>query len=147
MDVFNPVEEIKYPENYPESSTAFLNDNSIVLKMTYKASKVLLPGDLYIGGEKSVLDRHEKDLQADILKIPHHGADTSSSSTFIKAVQPQIAVAMYDRLASLNVYNSYRKNGSKAYITAVDGCVKVVADGTREYTVVTEKDRVSDFLK
>lgn len=147
VDIYNPVEEIQYPENFPDSSTAFLNDNSVVLKMTYKNSKVLLPGDLYIGGEKSVLDRHEKDLQADILKMPHHGAETSSSSTFIKAVQPKIAVAMYDQLASLNVYNSYRKNGSKAYITAVDGCVKVVADGTAEYTVVTEKDRTNDFLK
>jgi len=147
IDVYNPIEEITYPQNYPDNSTAFLNDNSVVLKMTYKDSSVLLPGDLYIGGERSVLDRHEKDIQADILKIPHHGADTSSSSTFIKAVQPKVAVAMTDQMASLSVYNSYRKNNVKAYITAVDGCVKVVADGTKEYEVITEKDRTSDFLK
>lgn len=147
IDVFNPVADIKYPQGFPNNSTAFLNDNSIVIKMTYKNSTALLPGDLYIGGEKSVLDRHEEELRADILKMPHHGDETSSSSTFIKAVQPKIAVAMYDRLASLNVYNSYRKNNVKAYITAVDGNVKVVADGTTEYTVVTEKDRASDLLK
>jgi competence protein ComEC len=147
VDVYSPTDDITYPKGFPDNSTAFLNDNSVVLKMTYKDSKILLPGDLYIGGEKSLLDRHEKDIQADILKMPHHGSDTSSSSTFIDAVQPKVAVAMYDQLASLSVYNSYRKRNVQAYITAVDGSVMVVADGTREYKVVTEKDRTSDFLK
>lgn len=147
VDVYNPVEEIKYPKGYPNSSTAFINDNSVVLKMTYKESSLLFPGDLYIGGEASLLERHQKDIQADILKMPHHGDETSSSSTFIKAVQPKIAIAMGDQLYSLSVYNSYRKNNSKAFITAVDGCVKVMANGTKEYEVVTEKDRESDLLK
>lgn len=147
VNVYNPIDEIEYPKGYPDNNTAFLNDNSVVLKLTYKDSTVLMPGDLYLVGERSLLERHEKDIQADILKIPHHGADTSSSSPFRKAVQPKIAVAIYDQVASVNTYNSYRKDNAKTYITAVDGCVKVVADGTKDYQVVTEKDRISDFLK
>lgn len=147
VEVFNPVDKIEYPAAFPDSSTDFLNNHSVVLKMTYKDSSVLLPGDLYVTGETGLLERHGDELQADILKMPHHGDDTSSSISFIKAVQPKVAVAMYDRLASLSTYNSYRKNGSLAYITAVDGCVKVVANGTKEYKIVTEKDRTSDFLK
>lgn len=147
VEVFNPIKEIDYPNKFPESSTSFINDHSLVLKMTYKDSTLLLTGDIYITGERRILERHGEELQADILKIAHHGDDTSNSSPFIKAVQAKIAVAMYDRLASLGVYNSYRKNGSKAYITAIDGNIKIIADGTREYRLITEKDRESAFLR
>jgi Predicted hydrolase (metallo-beta-lactamase superfamily) len=147
IDVYSPVGNFNYPTTFPDGSTQFINDNSVVLKITYKDAKILMPGDLYITGESELLSRHGNDLQADILKMPHHGDNTSSSPSFIKAVQPKIAVAMYDRLASLDTYNSYRHDGAKAYITAVDGNVKIVADGTRDYKIVTEKDRESDFLK
>jgi competence protein ComEC len=147
VDVYSPTDDIQYPSTFPDNSTAFLNDHSLVLKMTYKDSTVLLPGDLYAAGESNLLERHAKDIQADILKIPHHGADTSSTIPFIEAVKPKVAVAEYDELASLSTYNSYRKRNSLVYITAVDGNVKVTANGTKDYKVVTEKDRTSDTLK
>ncbi|NMA82852.1 MAG: MBL fold metallo-hydrolase [Epulopiscium sp.] len=147
IDVLNPVEEIVYPKTFPKSSTAFINNHSVVLKISYRDSSVLLTGDIYVAGELDLIERYGDTLQADIVKMPHHGDDTSSSVGFIKAVQPKVAVAMYDRLASLSIYNSYRKNGSKAYITAIDGNIKIVADGTKEYKVITEKDRESNFLK
>lgn len=147
VQVFNPAPGIEYPKSYPSSSTQFINDNSLVLKMTYKDSALLLPGDLYITGEKNLLDRHRNDIQADILKIPHHGHNTSSSPDFISAVKPQIAVAEFERLASLDIYNAYRRKDAKTYITEIDGNVKVVANGTKQYEIVTEKDRQGNLLK
>lgn len=147
VQVFNPVGGIEYPKGYPNSSTQFINDNSLVLKMTYKDSSLLLPGDMYVTGEADLLKRHEKDLQADILKIPHHGHATSSSPDFISAVKPQVAVAEFERLASLDIYNAYRRKDAKTYITEIDGNVKVVANGTKQYEVVTEKDRQGNLLK
>lgn len=147
VEVYSPVEGFEYPSTFPDSSTDFINNHSLVFKMTYKESSLLMTGDLYVTGETDLLKRHGDELQADILKMPHHGDSTSSSISFIKAVQPKVAVGMYDRLASLDTYKAYRNNDSLAYITAIDGCVMVVADGTRDYKIVTEKDRTSDFLK
>lgn len=147
IDIFNPTETVIYPKGFPEGSTAFINDHSIVAKFTYKESTLLLPGDLYVSGESSVLERFGDKLQSDVMKMSHHGDDTSNTPTFIKTIKPMIAVAEFDRLASLNVYNSYRKNGAKAFITAIDGNVRVIMDGTKDYKVLTEKDRIGDFLK
>lgn len=147
VQAFNPAPGFEYPKEFPNSSTQFINDNSLVLKMTYKDSSLLLPGDLYITGEADLLKRHENEIQADILKIPHHGHPTSSSPSFISAVKPQIAVAEFDTLASIDVYNAYRKKDVKTYITAIDGNTKVVANGTKQYEVVTEKDRQGNLLK
>lgn len=147
IDIFNPTETVTYPKDFPEGSTAFINDNSVVAKFTYKESTLLLPGDLYVSGEASVIERFGDRLQADVMKMSHHGDDTSNTPTFIKTIKPKIAVAEFDRLASLNVYNSYRKNGAEAYITAIDGNVRVIMDGTKNYEVLTEKDRIGDFLK
>jgi competence protein ComEC len=118
-----------------------------VAKFTYKESTLLLPGDLYVSGESSVLERYGEKIQSDIMKMSHHGDDTSNTPTFIKTIKPKIAVAEFDRLASLSVYNSYRKNGAEAYITAIDGNVRITMDGTRNYEVLTEKGRIGDFLK
>jgi competence protein ComEC len=147
IQVLNPAPGFEYPKGFPSSSTQFINDQSLVLKMTYKDSSLLLPGDIYITGEKNLLDRHGNEIQADILKIPHHGYNTSSSPSFISAVKPQIAVAEFERLASLDIYNAYRRKDAKTYITEIDGNVKVVANGTKQYEVVTEKDRQGTLLK
>lgn len=147
VQVFNPVGGFEYPKGYPDSSTQFINDHSLVLKMTYKDSSLLLPGDIYVTSEADLLNRHGNEIHADILKIPHHGNPTSSSPDFINTVKPQIAIAEFDQLASLDVYNSYRKKGVKTYITAIDGNVKVIANGTKQYEIVTEKDRQGNLLK
>jgi len=55
------------------------------------AIKVLLTGDIEALREQSLLKNQQK-LAADILFVPHHGSRTSSSSAFIDAVSPQLAI-------------------------------------------------------
>jgi competence protein ComEC len=141
------LESVTYPKDFPEGSTAFNNENSVVLKFTYIESTLLFPGDLYVSGESSAIEKYRDQIQSDVMKMSHHGDDTSKTPAFIKKVKPMIAVAEFDRLASRSVYNSYRKNGAEAYITAIDGNIRVIMDGTQNYEVLTEKDRVGDFLK
>jgi competence protein ComEC len=52
---------------------------------------VLLPADIDMGVEQLLLDR-TTDLQADILKVAHHGSASSSSEEFLSAVQPKEAI-------------------------------------------------------
>ncbi len=69
------------------------NDASLVLKLTWRQVSFLLTGDIGIEGEEALLSaRGGPDLQSAMLKVPHHGARTSTSAAFVRAVQPAVAV-------------------------------------------------------
>ncbi len=78
------------------------NNNSIVLKLTFKGIKFLFTGDAEKEEEKDLINS-KQDLSADVLKLGHHGSKTSSSMEFLKKVHPKYAVASagdhYDRIA------------------------------------------------
>lgn len=67
------------------------NEMSIVFTATYEDSTVLFTGDTTIPVEKQMLE-NEFDVDADVIKIAHHGSSTSSSYDFINAVSPEIAI-------------------------------------------------------
>ncbi len=68
-----------------------LNDNSIVLKITDGDVDFLFTGDIEKEAEYDIIQSGEN-LSADVLKVAHHGSDTSSSEDFIKKVSPEYAV-------------------------------------------------------
>lgn len=78
------------------------NNNSIVLKLTFKGIKFLFTGDAEKEEERDLINS-KQDLSADVLKLGHHGSKTSSSMEFLKKVHPKYAVASagdhYDRVA------------------------------------------------
>lgn len=67
------------------------NDMSIVFTAAYKDITVLFTGDTTKVVEKQILESGA-DIDADVLKVAHHGSTTSSSSEFIDAVSPSLAV-------------------------------------------------------
>jgi competence protein ComEC len=146
VKVLNPEPEIIYYEGYPANSTQFINNHSLVLRFGFGAATMLFMGDLYSSGEAELMQKYGPELKADLVKAGHHGSDTSSSKSFIKAVSPKIVVMTHDRLASLAVYKNYRKAQAAVYLTALDGCVKVSVDSGGSWSTVTQFDRLSDFL-
>lgn len=68
-----------------------LNDNSLVVRIRYKNRAALLTGDLEKRGEALLLQHDRARLKADLLKVAHHGSDTSSTPEFLAAVAPEIA--------------------------------------------------------
>lgn len=67
-----------------------LNNSSIVIRLEYGDTSFLFTGDAEIEEE---LDLVENDIApADVLKVGHHGSETSSSNTFLDAVRPACAV-------------------------------------------------------
>jgi competence protein ComEC len=68
------------------------NNSSCVLHISDSYNSVLLPGDIDASIETKLVDLYGKDLEADVLLAPHHGSNTSSSSVFIEAVDPQHVV-------------------------------------------------------
>ncbi len=145
-EVLNPEPEIRYYEGYPKNGTQFVNDRSLVVKFAYGASSMLFMGDVYTPREAELVAKYGERLKADLVKVGHHGADTSSSKGFARAVSPKLAVMMHDNLASLQVYKNWRKVGSAAYVTCIDGSVKVAGDEAGNWSVLTQSDRQSDFL-
>lgn len=82
------------------NSTDDTNDTSIVLKIQYGQTSFLFTGDAERTAEQVILDSGA-DLSATVLKVGHHGSDTSSCYQFLREVDPQYAVI------SCGVDNSY----------------------------------------
>lgn len=70
-----------------------LNDYSVVLRMTYGDTSFLFTGDAERVSETEMLAAGYE-LTADVLKVPHHGSNTSSTEPFLRAVDPTYAVIM-----------------------------------------------------
>lgn len=71
-----------------------LNNNSIVMRLNYKNFKMLFTGDIEKEAEEKIVElyRNTNCLEADILKVAHHGSKNSSSESFLKLVKPKISL-------------------------------------------------------
>ncbi|MBE6798885.1 MAG: MBL fold metallo-hydrolase [Ruminococcaceae bacterium] len=68
-----------------------LNDYSICLLVDYYTNTILFTGDAEERSETEILGT-KKNIDADILKVGHHGSSGSSSKAFLEAVTPQVAI-------------------------------------------------------
>ncbi|MEK7588515.1 MAG: ComEC/Rec2 family competence protein [Patescibacteria group bacterium] len=92
--------EVLFPDR--DVSMREVNDGSIVMRLIYGETSIMLTGDATLKTEKIILNNEkENSLQSDILKVGHHGSRTSSSYEFVKEVKPKYAVI------SDGVNNSY----------------------------------------
>lgn len=85
--------EILWPEETLITSN-ILNNNSIVMKLTYNNFKILFTGDIEKIAEEEIVKTYIKtnQLNTNIIKIAHHGSKTSSIQEFLNLVKPQIAL-------------------------------------------------------
>ena len=67
------------------------NALSCVLRVTAAGRSVLLTGDIEAPQERALLE--QPGLAAELLLLPHHGSQTSSSEAFLAAVAPRLALA------------------------------------------------------
>ena len=68
-----------------------MNDMSIVVRIVYGETSFLFTGDTEWDAEHDLVDSGY-DLSATLLKVPHHGSDTSSSYVFLREVMPEYAI-------------------------------------------------------
>jgi competence protein ComEC len=83
------------------------NETSVVLRVVYGDSTLLLTGDAGFESEQRMIAAHQ-DLSAQILKVGHHGSRYASGADFLALVHPQIA------LVSVAAQNSYGHPGKEA---------------------------------
>lgn len=99
------VGESDYDFQFSDSQVQFLeplnnnyekiNDYSLVFKLTYGENKILFAADMEMLTENELLDANV-DVSADVLKIGHHGSNTSSSEDFLDSVAPKFAIVSSD---------------------------------------------------
>lgn len=113
-----------------QDSYESLNNYSIVLKLTYKEKSFLFMGDAETLSEKEITG----DVEADVLKVGHHGSRTSTSQAFLNKVNPSYAVI------SVGLDNDYKhphqevvdrleKKNIKIYRTDQNGDIIFTTDG------------------
>lgn len=141
-----PEAVIEYPPDEYEGAS-FVNNHSLVMKFTYGESIYLTCGDLYMAGEKLVIDMYGDKLDVDVIRLSPHGKDTSSSSAWTKAVTAEVAVAEADSLYDVAMLKRFMRNGAQVYLTCLDGniAIHMHADGTR--TLVRERADETPLLK
>ena len=123
-----------------DSAADTTNDGSLVLKISYGEQSALFTGDLYYSGEAIVLEEVDNALlNADLLKIMHHGNNSSGSQEFIDAVSPVYAVAMGNFHMTNVGKNRYTKIGCQAMETIDYGNVYVTFDGQDEILCWTDR--------
>jgi len=146
----NGVElEILHPESgtyslNPIKQRSKLNDNSLVLKITYKGKSFLFPGDIEYQGEKALISNKRHTLKADVLLSPHHGSNSSSSREFLEIVQPNICVISsgegnFFRFPHKRTLKKLRDIGSRV--------IRIDKTGAVQCTVDSQKLKIITFLR
>jgi competence protein ComEC len=131
--------EVLGPPTEPvEGGDDRLNNNSVVLRLTWGGVSFLLPGDLEEAGEEALLGGGE-DLRSTVLKVAHHGSAYATGDPLLAAVHPAVAVI------SVGKDNWYghpspqvleRLEDSLVYRTDLNGRVKLSTDGERLWVEV-----------
>ena len=109
-----------------------LNNTSIVLKLEYGKTAYLLTGDATDKTEEKILD---KDIEADVLKVGHHGSSYSSTEAFLNKVNPQYAIIQVGKDNKYNhptktTLDKLKEKNIKIYRTDEDSTIKLTSDGT-----------------
>ncbi len=119
-----------------------MNNNSVVIKITYKNRSFLFTGDAEKKSERDMIAAGY-DLKADVLKVGHHGSKTSTSQAFLNKVAPTYAVISVgeykNKLPKKEILDRLEKNNIKVYRTDWLGTVIFATNG-EDLKVFCEKE-------
>ena len=120
-----------------------MNNTSLVLMLHYGSFKMLLTGDAEAPVEDALQQKYGTALQADVLKVGHHGSKTSSYWPFISKVKPKYALISCGDFSiykhpNKNVMGSLTHLDAKVLTTHDHGTLTVTTDG-KSFEVLTER--------
>ncbi len=129
LEVLNP------PPALLTGTSDDINNNSVVLKLTYRNVSFLLTADIGADAEM-LLAGSRADLRSSVLKVAHHGSRGSTSDEFLKIVNPSAAVIS---AGAVNRFGHPHKEtvdrlhaileNSNIFVTANRGNVEFITDG------------------
>jgi competence protein ComEC len=103
-----------------------LNDSSLVFKLVYLNTSILFTGDIQSEAESIILDSGQ-DIDADILKVSHHGSPYSTTLDFLKKVSPTSAIISVGKNnfghPADPIIQRLEQNGARVFRTDKSGCI------------------------
>jgi len=124
------------------------NDSSLVLKAEYGDTSFLFMGDAEESLEQSILNSGT-DIQCDVLKVGHHGSDTSTSDAFLATAAPKTAIISCGKdnpygHPSAEVLNKLSKSKTSVWRTDVSGNIVVITNSKgNTYQVTTHNQKAT----
>lgn len=120
--------EVLWPDTSQIITENLINNNALMCKLIYKNFSMLFTGDIEEKAEKVLVSKYKGTdiLKSSVLKVAHHGSNSSSSQDFINLVQPKIALIGVGKNnlfghPNTNVLNRLQDCGAKIYRTDENG--------------------------
>lgn len=150
-DVVDAMNEKMYKQTYPIAGEQYLlgsavftilspvkeyedtNNSSVVIRLEHGNCSFLFSGDAEQSAEQDVLQNGIA-VQADVLKVGHHGSKSSSSSAYLDAIEPTYAVVSCGEGNSYGhphaeTLNNLRSRGVQLFRTDEQGSIVATSDG------------------
>lgn len=126
--------EVLYPLADGDPKAISDNDHSIVLRIVYGSRSFLFTGDIERSAEAEMTSLGGT-LSADLVKVPHHGSRTSSTSNLIEAIGAEYAVISVGRSSPFghphpDVVERWQIAGAKVLTTGEKGMISVATNGS-----------------
>ena len=120
------------------------NDGSCVLQVRHERLTILLAGDISATREREMIRYWREKLKADILVLAHHGSHTSTAASFLKWVDPTVAVISAGEANRFDhprpsVVQRLEQRGVRVMNTAREGGITVTA-GPQEIKITALRD-------
>jgi len=139
IDILYPFDDLE--GYYAEDS----NETSVASRLVFKDHSFLFTGDLYSSQEEEIVFVEEWckeneasfcrafDLSSDVLKVGHHGSNTSTSREFVEAVLPRVAIISCGKdnrygHPDSRVLETLEDYGISVRRTDLEGDIRIIAD-------------------
>ncbi len=125
------------PETLFSGTRSDANNNSIILHLLYKEVSIMLTGDLEQEGIEDLLERFpgKNQLQASLLKCPHHGSPHSICPEFARLTSPQLVVISVGRNSfghpDPRTIELWQEQGARIMRTDQEGHIRILTDGSK----------------
>ncbi len=138
--------KILHPQQETQGNAELdVNNSSVVVKLVDDKASFLLTGDIEETVEYQLLHSNGKDLSSVVLKVAHHGSDSSTTELFLNAVNPKIAVISAGEnnrygLPNLSIVKrlANQLGDNNIYLTANQGTITFCTDGEKMW-IETER--------
>lgn len=145
---FDPTVEIEVL-NPASTYSDDLNENSVVIRVTYGETSFLLMGDAGLESEEKIMETGYN-VDSDILKVGHHGSMSATGDAFVSSVSPKVSIIEVGAGNSYSHPNSEivkrLQKTSTVYRTDLDGTTIVTTDGST-YSVTTENNGLGEEVR
>ncbi|MBW2331283.1 MAG: DNA internalization-related competence protein ComEC/Rec2 [Deltaproteobacteria bacterium] len=132
--------QVLYPppdflERKAEDGWRTKNNNSLVLKVSFRDISFILPGDIEAEAENELTSLACTALKSNVLLVPHHGGQNSSTHEFLKCVAPDIGAISSGwknifGFPHQKTLKRYQAQGCQIFRTDRHGAITITTDGT-----------------